>query len=356
MMPARHARRALILGATLLSLVLVPLAEAATRHPAKPAKPATAAPAAATPGYFHLPLGNFTVTALYDGYTQIPQGILHGLSEAEITTLLTRASLPTRYTDNLMHDGDPRVPLHTSVNAFLVAMGKNLVLVDTGAAQCFGPTLGKLRDNLRAAGYKPEAITSILLTHLHGDHVCGITDSAGKTVFPNATVWVAKNEADHWLKQNASGNPGAIKLARTALMPYIAAKRFKTFTPGETIIPGLTSIATPGHTPGHTGYLITSLDQRLYIWGDIVHSQAIQLARPEVSLDFDSDQQQAIATRKDVLADTAQKDLLVAGAHLPFPGIGHIRSETDGSYQWIPLKLKPNNENSSQTRNNTQTQ
>ncbi|MDR2031082.1 MAG: diguanylate cyclase [Azoarcus sp.] len=137
---------------------------------------------------------------------------------------------------------------------------------------------------------------------MHGDQVCGLVDEHGKMAFPNATVWAAKDEAAHWLgRSSAGGASGAIKIARAALAPYISAKQFKTFVPMDAILPGLRTVATPGHT----GYLFTSREQRLYIWGDIAHSQAIQFARPEVSLDFDHDPRQAVATRKEALADAA---------------------------------------------------
>ncbi|MDR0716212.1 MAG: MBL fold metallo-hydrolase [Azoarcus sp.] len=313
------------LGVPLLGLVLATAVHAA---PPGPSESSETAVQSASPGYYRLTLGDFTVTALYDGHTRIPQKILHGLGAADIEASLARAFLPAA------------APLNTSVNAYLVEMDKNLVLVDAGAANCFGPTLGKLRHNIRAAGHRPEAVTTILITHMHGDHVCGLADEQGKMAFPNATVWAAKDEAAHWLGQdNAGGGSGATEVARAALAPYISAKKFKTFVPPEPILPGLLTVATPGHTPGHTGYLFTSRAQRLYIWGDIVHSQAIQFARPEVSLDFDHDPRQAVATRKETLADTAGKRLLVAGAHLPFPGIGHIRAEADGKYQWVPLEF-----------------
>jgi glyoxylase-like metal-dependent hydrolase (beta-lactamase superfamily II) len=311
-----------VLGAAFLSLACAVAAPAYAQKTQPPPK---------YPGYYRAIVGNLTVIALHDGYTQLGPQLFRGANTTDIQDLLANAYLPTQGAMN------------TSVNAFLVQMGRNLVLVDAGAADCFGPTLGNLSTNLRAAGYSPDAVTMVVVTHLHGDHACGLVNAQGQMAFPKATLWVPRDEAQYWLsRDNAedSSKHAAAKLAHAALGPYIAAKRLKTFKSGETILPGLTSIPSPGHTPGHTGYLFTSGDHSIYIWGDIIHSQTIQFARPEVSIDFDTDPQQAITTRVEALPEVARKRLLIGGAHLPFPGLGHVRaiSAQNGAYQWVPIE------------------
>lgn len=166
---------------------------------------------------------------------------------------------------------DSKSGIQTAVNAFLVNTGTHLVLVDAGTSQCFGPTLGAIKNNLRAAGYQPEQIDMILLTHLHPDHACGITDQ-GKAAFPNATVYASKADGDYWLsKEMASKAPKdaqpMFKMAQDAVAPYAEQGKLKLYSPGEQLLPGLEVIATPGHTPGHASYLFSSGGQKLLLWG-----------------------------------------------------------------------------------------
>ena len=284
-------------------------------------------------GYYRMMLGDFEVTALYDGYVDIPTQVLKGVSEKDLQGLLARMFQVTT----------PGV--QTSVNAFLVHTGEHLVLVDTGAATAFGPTLGAILKNLRAAGYEPGQVDTVLLTHLHPDHASGLLTLEGKPAFPNAVVRVAKADADFWLDAKnvsklSADKQGMFKLAQDAVAPYQAADRFKPFAPGEALVPGVVATPAHGHTPGHSGYLFKSKEQSLLVWGDIVHNHATQFARPEVVLEFDVDSKQAMATRKRLFADAAKNKLWVGGAHLPFPGLGHVRAESSG-YAWVPVEYGP---------------
>jgi glyoxylase-like metal-dependent hydrolase (beta-lactamase superfamily II) len=288
---------------------------------------------AQVPGYYRMELGDFQITALYDGPISLTPKLLEGISDTDANAMLASMFVPTT------KDG-----VQTAVNGFLLNTGKDLILVDAGAAACFGPTLGQLGNNLRAAGYEASQVSKVFLTHLHGDHACGIT-ADGKMVFPNATVYVAKDEAGYWLnKEIAAKAPkdaqAFFQQAQESLAPYEAAGKLKQFAGGDTLGEGVVSLPLHGHTPGHEGYMFTSKGQQLLVWGDIVHSHAVQFAQPDVSIDFDTDQKQAIATRKALLAQAANEKFWIAGAHLPFPGIGHVRAEKTG-YSWIPAEYAP---------------
>lgn len=285
------------------------------------------------PGYYRMQLGRFEVTALFDGVLNLNKKLLQGITEKELSQRLSR-----------MFVGDPE--MQTSVNAFLINTGTHLVLVDTGAAKLFGPGLGEMLQNLKAAGYQPEQVDTVLITHLHGDHVGGITDAAGKPVFPNASIHMAKAESDFWLsQQNADAAPkerqGSFKMARDSAAPYLASGQWKTFSGNVELVPGIKTIDTHGHTPGHTVYAVESDGQKLLLWGDLLHAHAVQFARPDVTMAFDADQKQAIAARRGILQLAAKEKALVAGAHLPFPGIGHIRADGKDSYSWVPIEFTP---------------
>jgi len=198
---------------------------------ARAAPPASAETQA--PGFYRMIVGDFEVTALFDGHTQLAQELLRGMRQRDIQRQLRQAFVPAEN------------PIQTAVNAYLVHTGQHLVLVDAGTANCFGPSLGKVRDNLRSAGYQPEDIDTVLVTHLHGDHVCGLADD-GKAAFANATVWVAKDEADYWLNENTAaqapeGKRAAFKLARDSVAPYAANGRLKTHAAGDALLPGVSA-------------------------------------------------------------------------------------------------------------------
>ncbi|MCU1718478.1 MBL fold metallo-hydrolase [Pseudomonas sp. 5P_3.1_Bac2] len=294
---------------------------------------APSTPITQAPGYYRQALGDITITALYDGYVQLKPTQLKGLDNKAIERLLS----------GKFQQSDPG--FQTAVNAYLIQTPEHLLLVDAGAAQCFGPTLGNVQANLKAAGYQPEEVDTVLLTHMHPDHMCGIRSADAQAAFSKATVWAAQADADFWLSAaNTSAAPagakGLYQMAQDAIAPYKAAGKFRTFKGGEQLAPGLSVLPTPGHTPGHSSFLIESKGQSLLLWGDIIHSHAVQFQHPEVSFEFDSDQAQAIKTRKAVLAEASAKSWWVAGAHLPFPGIGHIGKDGKG-YNWVPAEFAP---------------
>lgn len=294
-----------------------------------------AAPKQATqvPGYYRMDVGGIEVTSLYDGFVQLEPGLFKGASAKDFQGLLAR----------MFQKSTPGI--QTAVNAFLVNTGDKLILVDSGAASCFGPTLGGILGNLKAAGYAPEQVDAVLLTHLHADHACGLRTAEGAAAFPKAEVYASKQDADYWLdeKTMAAAPKGAqdlFKMAQDSVAPYVASGRFKTFIPGGKLVGGLGSIAAFGHTPGHTAFLIKAGNESLLLWGDVVHNHASQLARPEVSVEFDTDSRKAIATRKRLFEEAARDKLWIGGAHLPFPGFGHVRKETNG-FAWVPVEYAP---------------
>jgi len=122
--------------------------------------------------------------------------------------------------------------------------------------------------------------------------------------------------------------------------PYVAAQKYQPAGDGKEVVAGVTAMAAPGHTPGHTMYRINSDNQSLLIWGDIVHCASLQFPHPDWAIAFDTDQDLAIATRAKVFDMTSTDKLTVAGAHLPFPGIGHVVKSSTG-YGYVPLFWAP---------------
>ena len=236
---------------------------------------------------------------------------------------------------------DPHM-LDTADTGFLVNTGKQLILIDAGAGIWWGGgALGRLAGSLRSAGYTPEEVDIVLVTHLHSDHFGGVTTQDGKRVFPNAEVYVAKAESSFWLSpEMAAKAPKDVQpffeSARAIASPYIEAGKWHTFSGSEPIVDGMQIVPLPGHTPGHTGYEFSSKGQKVLFWGDVVHAQRVQLPHPEVTAVFDIDQIAAAATRNQLLAELAREDVLIAGPHMPFPALGRLRKEGSG-YSWVPV-------------------
>ncbi|MER8283994.1 MBL fold metallo-hydrolase [Acinetobacter baumannii] len=284
------------------------------------------------PGYYHHQFGNYRITSLLDGTIYLDPKLFKNLSPAEKTKILTKYAAVNEK------------GIQTSVNAFLVDDGKSLTLVDSGAASCFGPQLGSIAKNLELAGYQLANVKTVLLTHLHPDHVCGIAQN-GKAVFPNATIYAHEREADYWLNPaNEKTVPvdkkenylGTVKNVKAALAPYQAKKAFKTFKDGD-VIQGFEVINTQGHTPGHHSFRLKSKGQKIVFVGDIVHSHSLQFDAPKTGVDFDVNSEQAINTRLKMFAEISNKQQWVAAPHLPFPGIRHVYKVNAEQYQWIPL-------------------
>ena len=285
------------------------------------------------PGFFRFMVGSFEVTVISDGTVKLPMTKLLAGKPEKTSAALKRAFLPDE--------------VETSVNTFLVNTGTKLVLIDTGAASLFGPTLGNLLPNLKAAGYQPEQIDEIYITHMHPDHVGGLV-SNGAIAFPNAKLRIDKADTDFWLdeakmKAAPESSKGFFQGAMASVNPYVAAKKLETFSGETQLVPGIRAQPSHGHTAGHTTYVVESDGQKLVLWGDLLHAAALQFADPGVAIQFDTDQKAAIAERKKADADAAKNGYLVGITHVSFPGVGHVRTVPGGKgYEWLPINYTSN--------------
>jgi len=255
-------------------------------------------------------IGDIEVTALSDGRLATSLDVVIGMDRAEAARLVGTTG------------GD----VHIAVNAFLLKRAGKWALIDTGAGNSMGPALGKLADNLGDFGVAPEKIAAVFLTHIHPDHSNGLVDASGRAIYPNAELIMHEAEARFWLdRDEASGANERIRrnIAKAAVATAPYRQRMRAVRDGEALA-GVAAVALPGHTPGHTGWLIASGKESLLIWGDLVHLASVQVARPDTGLVFDVDPQAACATRLRTFDRVAADKLKVAGAHMDFPGFGTI--------------------------------
>ncbi|WP_208752603.1 MBL fold metallo-hydrolase [Corallococcus carmarthensis] len=278
------------------------------------------------PGFYRMRLGDFEVTALSDG--TVPQTI------RDIATHTTPERVTALLARDLLQD-----PVETSINAFLINTGTALVLVDTGVGNLFGPDVGgRLQQSLRAAGYQPEQVDMVLLTHIHSDHSGGLMTGASRA-FPNAVLRVHARETDFWLSPENLAKAGEARKffeeARAMVVPYQDAGKLKPFGDKDVLVPGIRAVPAPGHTPGHCIYVVESQGQRLVLWGDLMHFGPVQLREPAVTVSYDADSRAAAAQRARVFAESAGRGDLVGLDHMPFPGLGRLAVDGKG-YRWIP--------------------
>ncbi|MCB1548801.1 MAG: MBL fold metallo-hydrolase [Hyphomicrobiaceae bacterium] len=279
------------------------------------------------PGYFRFKVGRFEVSVLSDGNLILPTSMLAtNVTEVELKAMLKASLL------------DPdRVMSH--LNAAIINTGDALILVDVGAGLNFQATAGKLSDNLVAAGYKPDDVDHVILTHGHPDHIWGLTDELdGSLRFPKATFHIAEAEWEFWATDAAGKRLPAefqgFALGARRQLGAIAA-RTKRLKPGVEIVPGVTLLGTHGHTPGHCSVVVSNGREKLLIAGDAITHAQVSFERPEWQPRADMDGAAGAATRKKLLDMLATDRMGLLGFHLPFPGVGRV-TRVGNAYRWLP--------------------
>ncbi|MEP0964537.1 MAG: MBL fold metallo-hydrolase [Lentilitoribacter sp.] len=277
-------------------------------------------------------VGDATVTALLDGHVGIGSQVISQFDQATVDAVLK---------DTLFTFGPQGMQI--PVNGYLIERAGKYTLLDAGAAGLFGPTLGNLAASLAATGVTPEQISTILLTHMHIDHTGGLVTAEGQAIFPNAELVVAEAEFAFWyddaiMSSVPESNRPFFEGARFTTAPY--ADRLKTFNGEHEVAAGFTSLPLPGHTPGHTGYMLDGGSESLLFWGDVVHLTGLQFALPDWTLVFDTDPALTVETRKKMLDRASADKMLVTGAHIEFPGLGKvIRKGADYGFAAAPWQF-----------------
>jgi glyoxylase-like metal-dependent hydrolase (beta-lactamase superfamily II) len=247
--------------------------------------------------------------------------------------------VPDTITPKPFNPRDPKSGLEMGMNSLLIKAGGRKILVDTGCGRWFGEKSGKLVDNLKAAGTGTSEIDTVVITHGHGDHIGANADAEGRPVFPNARYVFHRKEWEYWtnrLEEPMPGPESAASMTKQCLTPI--RDRVELIEDKASIAPGVEAVLTPGHTPGHIMLYVTSGQERLCCFGDLIH-HPLELARPELFTIFDVDPKEATAVRIRIPPRLADPGLLLWSCHLDFPGLGHFAREGE-KVVWQPISVE----------------
>lgn len=283
------------------------------------------------PFFYRLKLGDLEATVVSDGQlgpVGEPKDIFPKASKQELEELI-KALFVTR-----------KVVLDE--NVLVLNTGDQMVLVDSGLGteKSFGPNSGRLLDSLKAAGIEPGSIDAVILTHAHPDHCWGLVGADGKPNFPKAKICMHQADYDFWTDEGKLSNDqikGWVSGTRKVLVPL--RERITFIKDGADVVPGVQAMHTPGHTVGHTSYVVTAGDESLVVLGDVAHHSALSLARPHYVFGFDTDGEQGVATRKKTFDMLAGNRTPFLAYHFPWPGIGHVSKDGDG-YRFHPTPMR----------------
>lgn len=289
------------------------------------------------PYFYRFSHGKIQATVVSDGTLPLgePSGSFLGSSKEEIGKMLT---------DNFLSPSN----VILEQNILVLNTGDKLVLFDTGmgSSTMFGPTTGKLPASLKAAGIDPKDIDAVVATHAHCDHVWGIMADDGSRHFPNAQIYISQADFDFWtdeaklsMKDPAYMKP-FVEGARKNLLPN--RDRMVFFKDGQEFLPGIQAMSAPGHTVGHTVFMITSDGKTLGAIGDLTHHQVLLVEKPRIEFAYDTDSKQSANTRVRVLDMLAANRIPLIAYHFPWPGVGHVAKNGDGfRYFPAPLQMVP---------------
>ena len=326
-------RRQLLGGAAVASA-----AAALSSFPASTAGAAVQPSGTQAPGFYRYKVGSFECTSINDGARSfpMPDTFVKNVPKEEALAAAEAAYMPK---------GMVTVPF----NPQLINTGSKLVLIDCGNGIAnFEPSkgaVGRTLQNLAAAGVDPKSVDVVLMSHLHPDHTNGIRALDGSMAFPNAEIMVPAKDWEFWMSEENAAKAESNQMMKNyfANVKKIYAgieSKVTRYDWGKEVVPGVTSVATPGHTPGHTSFVVASGNSKILIQSDVTNIPEFFLRNPDWHVAYDVDPETAQATRHKFYDMAAAEKATVVGFHFTFPSIGHV--EKDGpKYRLIPAAWNP---------------
>jgi glyoxylase-like metal-dependent hydrolase (beta-lactamase superfamily II) len=281
------------------------------------------------PGFFRFKLGDYEITILHDGSRTLPlpDWFITNVAKTDALAVAAGAFMPP---------GNITVPY----NATLINTGSKLVLIDAGNGPAAGDVVGHLFANLAAAEVKPEDIDILVLSHMHPDHINGIRTKDGGVAFPNAEIIAPEPEWNFWMSDDNMGRAsGALMtnyFANTRKILGGLDSRIGRYTWDKEVGPGITAIATPGHTPGHTSFVIASGGRSMLVQSDVTNIPELFLRNPDWHAAYDYDADMAQKTRHRFYDMAYADKMLVVGYHFAFPSAAHVEKDGAG-YRLLPI-------------------
>jgi len=284
------------------------------------------------PGFYRFRVGSFEATIVSDGPLHM------GEPAAGVFTDLSREQMLKELNDNFLPTDDVLM----EQNVLVINTGERVILFDTGVgtAKMSGPDSGRLISGLKAASLDPKDIDAIVLSHAHPDHCWGLMADDGARNFPNAQLYMAQADLDFWTDEGKLTHPqlkAFIVGTRKHLLPN--RERMVFVRDGQEFLPGIQAIAAPGHTVGHTVYMITSQGKTLCNLADTTHHHILSVENPRREFSYDTDGKQAVASRLRLLDMLASSRTPAVTYHLPWPGLGHFGKRGEG-YRYFPMPLR----------------
>jgi glyoxylase-like metal-dependent hydrolase (beta-lactamase superfamily II) len=277
-------------------------------------------------------VGDIRVTTIADGLRRmpLPEAFVINASKTEVSAALAE-------------EGLPREEIVIHFNPIVIDTAGKRVLLDTGmgaaAGQAPDATNGLLMKSLAVANIDPQSIDVVVISHFHGDHINGLVALDGTPAFPNAKILVPAPECNYWMddKAMAAATPGRVADLFAANRKVFGAVdgQVTQYDWGDEVVPGVTAEGTPGHTPGHTSFLITSRDEKLFVQSDVTNHPALFVTHPGWHAGFDQDGALAETTRRRILGRMAAERIMVQGFHFPFPSRGLIE-KTETGFRLVP--------------------
>jgi glyoxylase-like metal-dependent hydrolase (beta-lactamase superfamily II) len=299
-----------------------------------------AAPAAATqaPGFYRYKVGSIEITVVTDGVNRLPvtDAFVLNAKKEEVNAALAEAFL------------EPGVFVGP-YNPIVINTGSKLAVVDTGTGEAAYKSSkgqsGQFLANLAAAGVDPKAVDVVIISHYHGDHINGLLRADNSLAFPNAEILVPAGEHRYWMDDGEMSRAATQRIADNfknvrRVISREVLKRLRTYESDKEVMPGITAVSTPGHTPGHTSHVVSSGAATVYVQADVTHAPFLFARHPGWHAFYDHEPVQAEATRRKVYDMLAAERMTVQGFHYPFPSVAHVEKTATG-YREIPMLWNP---------------